>query len=251
MKYRLYILLIIFISIIFSNNIVEWRKDFEHIYFSDLDENGKKLNKLLYRIRDKINQSDKEEELFLYIWMAKTHYCLGNIDSSFFYKNKISESSKRNIGLYNHELSLTQKENCENDVCICNTHLLETDNLEFLESNKFNENYTNYINSFDSKDHVVIPGLINAHTHAAMSLLRGFASDMPLEKWLNEHIWPAEKKWVSEEFVKDGVELAIGEMLRTGVTCFNDMYFFPEVTAHVASKIGMRACVGMIVMEFP
>ena len=84
-----------------------------------------------------------------------------------------------------------------------------------------------------------------------MSLLRGFASDMPLEKWLNEHIWPAEKKWVSEEFVRDGVELAIGEMLRSGVTCFNDMYFFPEVTAHVASKIGIRACVGMIVMEFP
>ncbi|MEG3592286.1 MAG: TRZ/ATZ family hydrolase [Pseudomonadota bacterium] len=121
---------------------------------------------------------------------------------------------------------------------------------DILPTSKAKKKYS-CINSFDSKDHVVIPGLINAHTHAAMSLLRGFASDMPLEKWLNEHIWPAEKKWVSEEFVRDGVELAIGEMLRSGVTCFNDMYFFPEVTAHVASKIGIRACVGMIVMEFP
>ncbi len=75
--------------------------------------------------------------------------------------------------------------------------------------------------------HALIPGLINAHTHAAMNLFRGLADDLPLMDWLNNHIWPAEAKWVNPEFVKDGTELAIAEMIRGGTTCFNDMYFFP------------------------
>ena len=100
-------------------------------------------------------------------------------------------------------------------------------------------------------DHALIPGLINAHTHAAMSLLRGLADDMPLMTWLNDHIWPAEGKWVSEEFVADGTQLALAEMLRGGITCFNDMYFFPEVTARVAAAAGMRAVIGLIVIDFP
>ena len=100
-------------------------------------------------------------------------------------------------------------------------------------------------------DHALIPGLINAHTHASMSLLRGLADDMPLMTWLNEHIWPAEARWVNEEFVADGTRLAIAEMLRGGVTCFNDMYFFPDVTGHVASAAGMRAVVGLILIDFP
>jgi 5-methylthioadenosine/S-adenosylhomocysteine deaminase len=99
--------------------------------------------------------------------------------------------------------------------------------------------------------HVLMPGLVNTHTHAAMTLLRGLADDLPLNEWLNRHIWPAESRWVSEEFVHDGSHLAIAEMLRGGTTCFNDMYFFPDVTARAAANCGMRACVGLIVIDFP
>ncbi|MEW8042878.1 MAG: TRZ/ATZ family hydrolase [gamma proteobacterium symbiont of Phacoides pectinatus] len=99
--------------------------------------------------------------------------------------------------------------------------------------------------------HALIPGLINAHTHAGMSLLRGLADDLPLMTWLNDHIWPAEKRWVNEEFVADGTRLAIAEMIRGGTTCFNDMYFFPDVTARVASAAGMRAVLGLILIDFP
>ncbi len=98
---------------------------------------------------------------------------------------------------------------------------------------------------------VLIPGLINAHTHASMTLLRGFADDLPLMKWLSEYIWPAEAKWVDERFVEFGAELAILEMIKGGTTCFNDMYFFPGVVAKVAKKAGIRASVGMIVIDFP
>lgn len=99
--------------------------------------------------------------------------------------------------------------------------------------------------------HIVMPGLINAHTHSALSLLRGIASDLPLMQWLEDHIWPIEQTWVDEKFVLDGSELAMAEMLRSGTTCFNDMYFFPEITAKAASSIGMRAVLGMILLEFP
>jgi len=99
--------------------------------------------------------------------------------------------------------------------------------------------------------HALIPGLINAHTHAAMNLFRGLADDLPLMEWLNEHIWPAETKWVDPEFVKDGTELAVAEMIRGGTTCFNDMYFFPDQTAEVCTRIGMRAVVGLILLDFP
>ncbi|MBS3786193.1 MAG: TRZ/ATZ family hydrolase, partial [Gammaproteobacteria bacterium] len=98
---------------------------------------------------------------------------------------------------------------------------------------------------------VVMPGFINAHTHAAMTLLRGFADDLPLMTWLMEHIWPAEQAHVDEAFVRAGSELAILEMLRGGITCFNDMYFFPEQTAEAAAKAGIRATVGMILIDFP
>ena len=101
------------------------------------------------------------------------------------------------------------------------------------------------------KSHALIPGLINAHTHASMNLLRGLADDLPLMTWLNEHIWPAEQKWVNEEFVADGTRHAIAEMMRGGVTCFNDMYFYPDVTARVCADAGMRAIVGLIMIDFP
>ncbi|MCW8905575.1 amidohydrolase family protein, partial [Sedimenticola sp.] len=99
--------------------------------------------------------------------------------------------------------------------------------------------------------HTLIPGLINAHTHASMSLMRGLADDLPLMSWLNEHIWPAEGRWVNEEFIADGTRLAVAEMLRGGTTCFNDMYFFPEVTGKVCAAAGMRAAVGLIIIDFP
>ncbi len=100
-------------------------------------------------------------------------------------------------------------------------------------------------------DHALIPGLINTHTHAAMSLMRGLADDLPLMEWLTRHIWPAEARWISEDFVHDGTQLAMAEMLRGGTTCFNDMYFFPDAAARAASHAGMRAVVGMIVIDFP
>jgi 5-methylthioadenosine/S-adenosylhomocysteine deaminase len=84
-----------------------------------------------------------------------------------------------------------------------------------------------------------------------MSLFRGLADDLPLMDWLNQHIWPAEAKWVSPDFLRDGTELAIAEMLKSGTTCFSDMYFFPDVTARVCMDAGMRACVGLIMIDFP
>lgn len=97
----------------------------------------------------------------------------------------------------------------------------------------------------------LIPGLINLHGHAAMSLLRGFADDRPLMTWLTTAIWPAEKKHLSETFVRDGTLLAVAEMLSGGVTTCNDMYFFPRAASEAFLQAGMRAVVGMIVLEFP
>ncbi len=98
--------------------------------------------------------------------------------------------------------------------------------------------------------HALIPGLINLHTHAAMTLMRGLGDDLALMEWLNHRIWPVEMRLVSPEFVHDGTLLACAEMLRGGVTCFNDMYFFPEAAARAALGIGMRAALGIIVVEF-
>ncbi len=99
--------------------------------------------------------------------------------------------------------------------------------------------------------HALIPGLVNLHTHASMSLLRGLADDLPLMRWLKEHIWPAEARHVSDQFVYDGTLLACAEMLRGGVTTFNEMYFFPGAAARAARDSGMRASVGIIAIEFP
>ncbi len=98
--------------------------------------------------------------------------------------------------------------------------------------------------------HALIPGLINLHTHAAMTLMRGLADDLPLKEWLNNHIWPAEVKHVNADFVLDGTKLACAEMLKGGTTCFNDMYFFPEASAKAAVKAGMRGAIGMITIDF-
>ncbi|WP_028241052.1 TRZ/ATZ family hydrolase [Stutzerimonas azotifigens] len=95
------------------------------------------------------------------------------------------------------------------------------------------------------------PGLINAHGHAAMTLFRGLADDLPLMTWLQEHIWPAEAKWVDEAFIRDGSELAIAEQLKSGITCFSDMYFFPEVISEVAHNSGIRCQIAIPVLDFP
>ena len=100
-------------------------------------------------------------------------------------------------------------------------------------------------------DHALIPGLINAHTHNPMTLMRGLADDLPLMRWLKEHIWPAEAKAIGPEFVRDGVELAIAEMLRGGTTCCSENYFFPDVQAATYRRLGFRAMIGLPIIEFP
>lgn len=106
-------------------------------------------------------------------------------------------------------------------------------------------------NVLELPGHVLLPGLINCHGHAAMSLLRGFADDQPLMPWLEQHIWPAEQAHVSEEFVRDGTELAIAEMIRAGTTTFSDMYFFPNACAKAAQRLGMRCQITFPIFDFP
>lgn len=107
------------------------------------------------------------------------------------------------------------------------------------------------IETVQLNEHVLIPGLINLHTHATMSLMRGLADDLALMPWLEQHIWPAEAKLVSPSFVHDGTLLACAEMLAGGITTFNDMYFHPESAAAASLKAGMRANLGLVVLEFP
>ncbi len=101
------------------------------------------------------------------------------------------------------------------------------------------------------RKHALLPGFVNTHTHAAMTLMRGFADDLPLMEWLNEHIWPAESNHVDDAFVAWGSRLAIIEMIRGGTTCFNDMYFYPDVVAANVVETGIRASLGMIVLDMP
>ena len=103
----------------------------------------------------------------------------------------------------------------------------------------------------EREEHIVIPGLVNAHTHAGMTLLRGYANDLSLKNWLENHIWPAETKHMSADFVQVGTELALVEMVRSGTTCFADMYFFPEVGVEAARERGVRIAVGLTLLDFP
>jgi len=126
-------------------------------------------------------------------------------------------------------------------------HALVIDNgriVDILETKSALLKYTE-AEHINKGSHALIPGLINSHTHAAMSLFRGIADDVPLREWLEGHIWPA------EDFMRDGVQLAIAEMLLSGTTCFNDMYFHSDTVARVAQDMGIRAFVGMIVLDFP
>ena len=98
---------------------------------------------------------------------------------------------------------------------------------------------------------LLAPGLVNAHGHAAMSLFRGIADDLPLMTWLEKHIWPAEARWVDEDFVRDGTELAIAEQIKGGITCFSDMYFFPSVASEAMHGAGIKAQITIPVLDFP
>jgi len=122
--------------------------------------------------------------------------------------------------------------------------------LDILPSNDLKERYAPE-EHIELPQSALIPGLINTHGHAAMSLLRGYADDYALQPWLEEHIWPAEAKWVDEAFVRDGTRLAICEMLLSGCTTFSDMYFFPEVAADVARESGLRAQIAFPILDFP
>jgi 5-methylthioadenosine/S-adenosylhomocysteine deaminase len=99
--------------------------------------------------------------------------------------------------------------------------------------------------------HVLMPGFVNAHTHAAMSLLRGIADDLPFDAWLHKRIFPLEQRWVSAEFVREGTELAFAEMLLAGTTCVADWYFYPEESARVAAELHLRACIGAPIADVP
>jgi len=136
---------------------------------------------------------------------------------------------------------------------VLNNHSLVIDNgviIDILPNDQVEAKYQAH-DTHRLAGQAVIPGLINSHTHAAMNLFRGLADDLPLMEWLQEHIWPAEQRHTNQEFVNVGTRLAIAEMLRSGTTCFNDMYFFPNETANVAIETGIRACVGLIVIDFP
>lgn len=109
----------------------------------------------------------------------------------------------------------------------------------------------NALQTLELPGRLITPGLVNAHGHAAMTLFRGLADDLPLMTWLEQHIWPAEAKWVNEQFVEDGTELAIAEMLKGGITCFSDMYFFPHIASQRVHDSGIRAQITIPVLDFP
>ncbi|ODN43663.1 TRZ/ATZ family hydrolase [Piscirickettsia litoralis] len=122
--------------------------------------------------------------------------------------------------------------------------------LDILPTQSCNNRYQSK-NTQERLNHAIIPGLINAHTHSPMSLFRGLADDLSLDDWLNSHIWPAEKQWSNPEFIAAGTELAIAEMLRSGTTCFNEHYPFAKTIAETTDKLGMRACIGGFLIDFP
>ena len=120
---------------------------------------------------------------------------------------------------------------------------------DILPSKNAREKYqTNSVHDYAT--HAVMPGFINAHTHVAMNIFRGLADDLELMDWLTNHIWPAERKWVSHELVYDASLLAMAEMIRSGTTCFNDMYFFLQATAEAADIAGLRAHIGITIIDF-
>lgn len=142
---------------------------------------------------------------------------------------------------------------CEEQNRILENHALILQNewiVDIVPSHVAKEKYTSdHIEHFTT--HAIMPGLINTHTHLAMNLFRGLADDLALMDWLNNHIWPAERQWVSHDFVKDASLCAMAEMIRGGSTCFNDMYFYLQATAQAADIAGVRGSIGITVIDFP
>ncbi len=142
---------------------------------------------------------------------------------------------------------------CEDQNRVLEDHALairDKSILEILPSKAALAKYT-ADNIHEYKTHTVLPGFINAHTHIAMNIFRGLADDLELMDWLTNHIWPAERAWVSDELVYDASLLAIAEMIRSGTTCFNDMYFFLQATAKAVDTAGLRAHIGITIIDFP
>jgi len=139
------------------------------------------------------------------------------------------------------------------DQTLLENHSLAVHNhrvVDILPTQEATRKYTGS-HAYPLDEHIVIPGLINSHGHASMTLLRGYADDLQLMTWLNDHIWPVEAKFVSFDFVRDGTQLAIAEMLRSGTTFFSDLYFFPDAVAHAAAEMGMRVQICVPIVEFP
>ncbi len=143
-------------------------------------------------------------------------------------------------------------------ICVDEDFLVLTDHALVLENNHIqailpiaNVEQDDFESIIELPQQALLPGFINTHTHSAMSLMRGVADDLALMDWLNNHIWPIEAKHVNQQFVQDGTELAIAEMIRSGTTCMNDMYFYPDITGKVCQQMGFRANVGLIVIDFP
>lgn len=142
---------------------------------------------------------------------------------------------------------------CEDKNKILENHALVVKNgliKDILPSDAANKQYQS-ASTQEFSTHAITPGFINAHSHIGMNLFRGLADDLALMNWLQNHIWPAEKKWVSHEFVRDASMLAIAEMIRSGTVCFNDMYFFFQATAEAVEVSGVRGHIGITVIEFP
>jgi len=142
---------------------------------------------------------------------------------------------------------------CEEKNQILEKHALVIQNdkiLAILPSDEATHRYPTALHQH-YPSHAILPGFINSHTHIAMNIFRGFADDLELMDWLSNYIWPAEGKWVSHELVYDASQLAIAEMIRCGTTCFNDMYFFLGATAEAAEEAGIRAHIGMHIIDVP
>ncbi|KPK02357.1 MAG: hypothetical protein AMK71_02515 [Nitrospira bacterium SG8_35_4] len=141
----------------------------------------------------------------------------------------------------------------EGDLSVINDGAVAVAGSEIAAVGSYSDISINFTSErvLDGADRVVFPGLVNTHTHAAMVYFRGLADDLPLQEWLEKHIWPAEMQWLTADFVEDAIELACLEMLKAGVTTYTDMYFYQEVAAKKVEKIGMKAVLCSGIIDFP
>ncbi|TYB30600.1 MAG: amidohydrolase family protein, partial [Candidatus Mcinerneyibacterium aminivorans] len=151
--------------------------------------------------------------------------------------------------LFHNCTVITMNENMD----IIENGALVVDEGRFLEvgtSGSLINKYGNH-KKIDLDSQIVIPGLINTHTHIPMVFFRGLADDFPLKEWLEDYIWPMEGKMIDEEFIKWGSKLGMMEMLSTGTTAFADMYFYEEEVARAVKEAGMRASLGEGIIGLP